>query len=74
MGCVDVEEAAAVGAQIFDDLHRGHRSLGDRLRLPIQSMHHRIGIEVLEHPLRDEDQSTHHADGQQDVERAADQV
>ena len=56
MGRVDVEEAAAVRTQVFDDFHRGYRPLGDRLRLPIQGMHHRVGIEVLDHSLRDEDQ------------------
>ena len=74
MGGVDVEEAAAVGAQVFDDLHRGDWPLGDGLRLPVQGMHDRVGVEVLDHALRDEDQRDHDADGQQDVERAARQV
>ena len=71
---VDVEEAAAVGPQVLDDLHRGHRPLGDGLRLPVQGMHDRVGVEVLDHALRDEDQRAHDADGQQEVERAARQV
>ena len=33
MGRVGVEEAAAVGAQLFDDLLGGHRPLGDHLGL-----------------------------------------
>ena len=71
---VDVEEAAAVGAQVFDDLHRGHRSLGDGLRLPVQGMHDRVGVEVLDHALRDEDQRAHNTDGQQEIERAAHEI
>ena len=48
---VGVEEATTVGAQFFDRSPRGHRPLGDRLRLPIQGMHDRIGVEVLDHSL-----------------------
>ena len=74
MGRVDVEKAATVRAQVFDDFHRGHRPLGNCLCLPIEGMHDRVGIEILDHPLRDEDQGKHNTNGQQDVEGTADKI
>ena len=44
MRAVGVEEAAAVGAELLDDLLRGHRSLRDRLRG--DRIHHRLAAGV----------------------------
>ena len=68
---VDVKEAATIGAQVFNDLHRSHGTLSDGLYLPIQGMYYCVGVEVLNHALRDEDQRTYETDRQQDIERAA---
>ncbi len=38
MGAVGVEEAAAVGAQVLDELQGGDGPLGDRLRPPLQRL------------------------------------
>ena len=44
------------------------------LRPPVEGMHDRVGVEVLDHALRDEDQRAHDADRQQEIEGAAHQV
>ena len=41
---------------------------------PFERMYNGVGIEVLDHSLRDETRGTHNADGQQDVEHAAGQI
>src|SRR6266568_1374964 len=43
MGRIDVEKAATVRAQVFDDFNRGNRPLGNCLCLPIEGMHDRVG-------------------------------
>ena len=100
---VDVEEAAAVRAELLDgDLRRRrtHRDEllrhGRRLRLRLSAVvehrvavgvlhrgrrrrrlnerHGAVGIEVLDHALRDEDQREHQRQRQEDVERGAHEV
>ena len=71
---VGVEEAAAVGAQHLDGELRGHRPLRDRLLAAFERRGRDIGGEVLRHALPDVEQRQHDAGGQQQVERAADQV
>ena len=59
VGGIGIEKAAAVGAQHLDRLLRGHRSLGQALgQLPagrfFQAGNVRIGLEILDHALGDE--------------------
>ena len=71
MRSIGVEEAAAVGAQHLDgDLGR-HRPDGDRLLGTLQRRCLDVGPERLRHALRDEEEAVDHANGQEDVERAA---
>ncbi len=80
---VDVEEAAAVGAELLDrDLRgrrpHGQRLLGDRRAVGVgrglDEGHRLIRFEVLHHALRDQRERQHERQGQQDVERAAREV
>ncbi len=74
MSRVGIEEAATICAQILDNLLRGHRPLSNHLRGALQSMHHRIWIEVLHHALRDIDQRAHHRKWQQHIEHTAREI
>ena len=71
---VDVEEPAAVGAELLDDLLRGHRAEPDRLRSPDDGVCGHVAAEVLDHALGDEQERPDDRDRQQDVEQRPDQV
>ena len=71
---VDVEEAAAVGADGLDDDLRGDRPLGDGLLGALQGRGIDIAAQILRHALPDEDQADDDRERQQDVERAAGQI
>ena len=59
---VGVEESSAVGAEILDGLHRGDRTLRDRLEAVGERVHDRVPAEVLDCPVGDEHQRDHRAD------------
>ena len=58
---VDVEEAAAVGAELLDHLLRGDRAHRDRLRQAGDRVRRQVGGEVLDHALGDEHERADHA-------------
>jgi hypothetical protein len=59
MGAVDVEEAATIGAKLFDgDLRRGG-SLWQRLRFAREGRRHHRRIEVLDYTLADQNERQH---------------
>ena len=62
---VGIEEAAAIGAQLLDDLLRGDRSLRDDLLGAFQRLDVSVGAEVLRHALPYQHQREHDADGKQ---------
>ena len=76
VGCgrVRIDEAAAIGAQLFDDFLRGHGTAGDRLCDAFHRFHGVICVEVLRDALHHEDERSNHADWQQEIEAAARQV
>src|SRR5215207_4287259 len=71
---VGVEEAAAVGAELLDDLLAGRGAAGNELRRTVEGVGHREAIEVLDHALADEDEGTDNRDRQQDADDRAGQV
>ena len=71
---VDVEEAAAVGAEQLDRLLRGDGPLGERLLEPGEGLHRRGGVEVLQRALGEQEQAGDHRQRQQDVEQDAGEV
>ena len=74
VGSVDVEEAAAVGAEHLDRDLRGDRAGGDGLPGAFEGRRLDGTGEVLRHPEGDQDEREHHADRQQDEECEADEV
>ena len=68
VGRVGVEEAAAVVAQLLDDLLRGDRTDRDRLLAALERRHRGRRSERLGHALPDQDDRDHDRDRQQDVE------
>ena len=53
---VGIEEAAAIRPDLLDGLLRGDRTLRDRLRGAFDRLGDRVGMEVLDHALRAEEQ------------------
>ena len=74
MGAVGVEEAAAVGSQVLDELQRGHRSLSDGLNSALQSMDFRVRRQVERHALPDQGQAAHQRHRQKNPKQSSDQV
>lgn len=74
MGAVGVEEAAAVGPQLFDGDLRRRRALGQDLRLARQGAGCHVSVVILHHPLADQDEGQDERQRHQDVERRAHQV
>ena len=68
---VGIVGAAAVGAELLDDLLRGEGPLRDGLHGALDR--HRVGrpVQVLHHALRDQEQPADDRDGQQHVQEAA---
>ena len=54
-GGVGTQEAAAVGADVLDDLQRGHGAHGDILLSPLNGGHRHVGIEILGDALPDQE-------------------
>ena len=52
---VGTQEAAAVGADVLDDLQRGHGAHGDILLSPLNGGHRHVGIEILGDALPDQE-------------------
>ncbi len=73
-GAVDVEEAAAVGAELLDRDLRCGRPPGEGLIESAQAGEADIGREVLDHALGDQDQGPDRRERQQDVEERAGDV
>ena len=71
---VDVEEAAAVGAELLDRLLRGHRAHRDRLRDARQRVRVEVSAEALDHALGDEHERADQRDRQEHVEDRAHEV
>ena len=71
---VDVVEAAAVGAELLDDLLRGDRTAGDELRRTPERVHRGAGGEVLHHAGGDEDDRADERDREQDPHARPGQV
>ena len=68
---IGVEEAAAIGAQHFDDFLAGHRTLGDHLFAAFERRRLDIGAQILRHALPDEKQSDDDRDRQKHIENGA---
>ena len=67
-GGVDVEEAAAVGAELLDHLLRGDRALAEDLGAAGERVDDGGVAEVLDHALGDEEEGADDRDRHQDVE------
>ena len=75
MGGVGIGKTAAVGAQHLDGNLRSHGPLGNGLRsAAFQGVHRNRGRKVLDHPLRDQEQSKHQAERKQEIETGAREV
>ena len=59
MGAVGVEEAAAVGPQVLDELQRCHRSLSDSLNSTLQCVGFRVRPQIERHALPDQYEAAH---------------
>ena len=73
-GGVCTQEAAAVGAQVLDDLKCGDGTHGDGLEGALQCIHHDVGVEVLGHALPHQQQAAHDGERQQQAGGDAGQV
>ena len=73
-GGVCAQEAAAVGAQVLDDLKCGDGTHGDGLEGALQCIHHDVGVEVLGHALPHQQQAAHDGERQQQAGGDAGQV
>ena len=71
---VDVEEAAAVGAELLDGDLAGDRALRDRLLGAFERRRIDVGAEVLRHAERDERERHDDRQRQQHVERGAREI
>jgi hypothetical protein len=71
---VGVEEAAAVGAELFDGDLAGDGAARDQLRAALDRGDLGEAVEVLNDALADEDQGEHEARRQQDPGRGAGEV
>ena len=60
MGAIGIEEAAAVGSQVLDELQRRHRSLSDGLTATFQSVGLRVRRQVERHALPDQGEAADH--------------
>ena len=74
MGRVGVEESSAVGAELFDNLLRGDRSLRDHLIRALEGLGLRVGAEVLRNALPYQDQRKHDRERKQNPERGAREI
>jgi hypothetical protein len=68
---VGIEEPAAVGAQVLDELERSHRSLSDDLLPPLERPRDGIRGRAHGHPLPDEHEATHERQRQEDPQEGA---
>ena len=76
MRAVGVEKSAPIGAEHLDGFLRGHGPLRNGLRLAwlLQWMCSGIGMQVLRHPLRDQQKRVDQRARQQDVQKRARRV
>ena len=74
MSGVDVEEAAAVGAELLDRDLRGHRPLRDELLCPLKRRRLGISAKVLRHAGRDERERHDDRQRQHHVKRCAGEI
>ena len=71
---IDVEEAAAIGAQHLDRFLRSHRPLRDQLLDAFQAHGLGVGAQILRHALPHQEQRHQDGHGQQHIERAAGEI
>ena len=71
---VGVEEAAAIGAQHLDGFLRSHRALRDGLLRAFERGRVGVGMQILNHALRAEQQRANDRERQQDIKRRARQI
>ncbi len=74
MSPVGVKEAAAIGAEILDDLERSHGTLRYDLLSTLDGSGDRIVVEVHRNALPDEQQAADQCSRQQDPEQGACQI
>ena len=71
---VGAQKAAAVRAEMLDDLKRGDGAHGDRLVCTLQRLYNDIPVKVLGHALPYQQQAAHDGEGNQDAGGDADKV
>ena len=74
MGRIDVEKAAAIGAQHLDGFLSGHRPHGDGLSRSFHRDGFLVGLQSLRHPSSAKEKGEHQRQRQQHVNRGAGRV